>query len=182
MMVLGDIFKKLLIGGAFSVEEGRIKLFGRMYWTLFPSHALALNLQSIGEKLGKKFLYKLGCQAGDDAAEEMLKSMGLLPKHGWMTQNAVIELTDFIGFGKMEFIISKLEKNGKHHFVLHIRHNPVIEYAAQLFKSKSLVCYWFMGVYAAHSEAELGLKNAYFKENKCLCKGAPYCEWETTWF
>ncbi|MBI2005482.1 MAG: hypothetical protein HYS80_01845, partial [Candidatus Aenigmarchaeota archaeon] len=48
-MVLGNIFKKLLLGGAFSAEEGRIKLFGRMYWTLYPSRALAKNLQKIGE-------------------------------------------------------------------------------------------------------------------------------------
>ncbi|MBI2005250.1 MAG: hypothetical protein HYS80_00620 [Candidatus Aenigmarchaeota archaeon] len=126
-------------------------------------------------------MYKLGYEAGDDAAEEMLKGMGLLPRGGWLTQNAIIELLDFIGFGKPEFIVSKIEKNGKHHIILHIRENPVIEHAANLFGSKSIVCHWFMGVYTAHGEVELGMKNGRFKENKCLCKGAPYCEWETKW-
>jgi len=54
-----------------------IKLFGRMDWTLFPSRALALNLQTIGEKLGEEFVYKLGYQAGKDPAQEMVKYMGL---------------------------------------------------------------------------------------------------------
>ena len=31
-----------------------------MDWTLFPSRALALNIQAIGEKLGEEFVYELG--------------------------------------------------------------------------------------------------------------------------
>jgi hypothetical protein len=46
-----------LFGKAFTTERGRIKLFGRMDWTLFPSQALALNLQSIGKELGEDFVY-----------------------------------------------------------------------------------------------------------------------------
>jgi hypothetical protein len=47
-MILAGILMKLLFGMAFSTERGRIKLFGRMDWTSFPS--LALNLQTIGKK------------------------------------------------------------------------------------------------------------------------------------
>ena len=103
-MGLAWIFKKLLWGNAFAAERGRIKLFGRMDWTLFPSRALALNLQTIGEKLGEDFVYKLGYQAGKDAAKEMVKYMGLKPRGGWVTQKAVIAMLEFIGFGKPEFI------------------------------------------------------------------------------
>ena len=72
-MGLAVILKKLLMGRAFTTERGRIKLFGRMNWTLFPSRALALNLQTIGEKLGEDFVYDLGYQAGKDTAREMIK-------------------------------------------------------------------------------------------------------------
>ena len=84
-MTLATILKKLLLGKAFTTERGRIKLFGRMDWTLFPSRALALNLQTIGEKLGEDFVYQLGYEAGMDAAKEMVKYMGLKPKGGWVT-------------------------------------------------------------------------------------------------
>ena len=48
-------------------------VFRQMDWTLFPSRALALNLQTIGEKLGERFVYEFGYQAGHDAAREMVK-------------------------------------------------------------------------------------------------------------
>jgi len=174
------ILKKLLFGKAFTTEKGRIKLFGRMDWTLFPSRALALNLQTIGEKLGEEFVYELGYQAGKDAAREMVKYMGLKPKGGWVTQKAVIAMLDFIGFGKPEFVKAKIG-DGQHHIIVHVRDNPVIEHGARMFGAKSMVCKWFMGVYAAHGEMELGVSHVRLKENKCIRLGAPYCEWETKW-
>ena len=97
---------------------------------------------------------------------------------GWATQKAVISLLEFIGFGQPEFVRSKIE-NGHHHIIVHVRDNPVIEHGARLFGRKSMVCKWFMGVYAAHGEMELGVKNVHLKETKCVRLGAPYCEWET---
>jgi len=179
-VALAGILKKLVFGRAFTTERGRIRLFGRMDWTLFPSRALALNLQTIGEKLGEDFVYELGYQAGKDAAKEMVRYMGLKPKGGWITQKAVISMLEFIGFGRPEFVRAKI-KDGHHHIIVHVRDNPVIEHGARMFGAKSMVCKWFMGVYAAHGEMELGLKHARLKENKCIRLGAPYCEWETKW-
>jgi hypothetical protein len=53
MMVLSPILKKMLIGRAFSNEQGRIKLYGKMDWTMFPARALAMNFQTIAESNGK---------------------------------------------------------------------------------------------------------------------------------
>jgi len=175
------ILKKLIWGKAFSTERGRITLFGKMDWTLFPSRALALNLQSIGERLGEDFVYELGYQAGKDAAEEMVKYMGLKPRSGWAAQEAVISLLEFIGFGKPEFVRANISKDGHHHIILRVRENPVIEHGARMFGSKSVACKWFMGVYAAHGEMELGVRHARLRENRCVSSGAPYCEWESKW-
>lgn len=177
-MGLAWIFKKLMFGNAFGTERGRIRLFHEMDWTLFPSRALALNLQTVGEKLGEEFVYRLGYEAGKDAAEEMVKYMGLRPRGGWATQKAIIAMLEFIGFGKPEFV--RAEINGKHHHIIvHVRDNPAIEHGARLFGARSMVCKWFMGVYAAHGEMELGVSDVNLKENKCVRLGAPYCEWET---
>jgi predicted hydrocarbon binding protein len=180
-MGLAWIFKKLLWGNAFAAERGRIRLFGSMDWTLFPSRALALNLQTIGEKLGEEFIYKLGYEAGKDAAKEMVKYMGLKPRGGWVTQKAVIAMLEFIGFGKPEFLLVKIKRGGHHHIIVHVRDNPVMEHGARMFGTKSMACKWFMGVYAAHGEMELGVKHVKLKENRCIRLGAPYCEWETKW-
>jgi len=34
--------------------------------------------------------------------------------------------------------------------------------------ARSVACKWFMGVYAAHGEMELGVKHVRLKENKCI--------------
>ena len=180
-MALSTILKKMLIGRAFSNERGRIKLFNMMDWTLYPSRALAMNFQQIAEKNGADFLYKLGYDAGHDAADEMIKYMQLKPRAGWATQEAIIALLDFIGFGKTEFVTSKIQKDGHHHIILHVKDNPVIEHAGRLYGKKSMVCNWFMGVYSAHGEMELGVRNPKLVEKKCMAKGAPYCEWESRW-
>ena len=100
---------------------------------------------------------------------------------GWAAQNAVIALTEFIGFGQLEFIKADIKKGGHHHIVLQVKNNPVIDHSVQLYGKKAMACKWFMGVYAAHGEVELGLKNAKLKETKCVRLGSPYCEWESKW-
>ena len=180
-MGMATILKKMLIGRAFTTEKGRVKFFGTMDWTLCPSRAFAITLQKIGEDKGREYLNELGRIWCEDAAKEMVKAMHLKPKGGWVTQNAIIALLDFIGWGKMEFIKSEIKKDGHHHVILHELDNPVITWAARLYGPKSVVCEFFMGGYGAHGEEELGIKNIKLKENKCVCKGAPYCEWETKW-
>ncbi len=97
---------------------------------------------------------------------------------GRTTQKAVIALLDFIGFGKVEFVKVNV-KGDHHHIIIHVKDNPVMEHGAARFGARSVACRWFMGVYAAHGEAEWGLRHVKLKENKCIRLGAPYCEWET---
>jgi hypothetical protein len=177
-MAMATILKKLLIGRAFICENGRIKLFGKMDWTFIPSKSLAVAFQDIAETFGKDFLFELGYEAGHDAAIEMIRYMKLAPKGGWTTQRAIIEILEFIGFGKFEIVVNRIEGE-KHHFVLQVKDNPVTEYSLKLYGQKSMICNWFMGVYSAHAEMELGLKNPRFKEIKCVRNGAPFCIWET---
>jgi hypothetical protein len=75
----------------------------------------------------------------------------------------------------------KIKRGGHHHIIVHVRDNPVMEHGARMFGAKSVACKWFMGVYAAHGEMELGIKHIKLKENRCIRLGAPYCEWETKW-
>jgi hypothetical protein len=180
-MALAWMLKKLLFGRAFATERGRITLFGRMGWIMIPARALARDIQMIGEKDGEDFLYRLGYEGAGEGAQELIRAMGLKPRGGWVTQKAVIGLLEFLGYGRPEFVVARIGKDGHHHVVVHVRDNPVVEHAARMYGSRSKVCSWFMGIYAAHGEMELGLRNVRLKENRCVCRGAPCCEWETRW-
>lgn len=180
-MGMAGILKKMLMGRAFSTERGRIKLFGTTDWTMQPAVSLAYVLQQVGEKNGEDFMFKLGYESGKLGAKEIIGATGIKPKGDAISTNLVIELLEFIGTGKMNIIISKIEKDGHHRVVLHVTDNPTTEYASKMYGEKSKVCAFFRGVYSAHGEMEFGAKNIRFKENKCICKGAPYCEWESRW-
>ena len=180
-MGLSWILKKLLAGRVFDAEKGRITLFGRMDWILIPARALAKDIQMIGKKNGEDFLYRIGYEGAKEGAMELIKYMGLKPKGGWVTQKAVLSLLEFLGYGRPQFLLAKVAKDGHHRVVFHVRDNPVVEHAARMYGAKSKVCSWFMGIYAAHGEMELGLRNARLKENACICRGSSYCEWETKW-
>ncbi len=180
-VTIATILKKLLIGRAFTCEDGRIKLFRKMDWTFIPSKSLAVALQNIAETFGEDFLLRLGYEAGHDAGKEMIEYMKLKLKGGWVSQRAVVEILDFIGFGQIEFIKSDIKEDGHHHVILHTRNNPVVEHGIRLYGKKTMICAWFRGVYDAHGELELGVKNANLIENHCIKDGFPHCEWESKW-
>ena len=180
-MGMAVILKKLLMGRMFETERGRIRTFGRMDWIMNPARAFAVMLQNIAERTDEKFLYQLGYEGGKDGAKEMIKCMGLKPRAGWVTQKAIIAMLEFLGYGRPEFLKADIRKDGHHHVILHVRDNPVIEHARTLFGADSKVCHWFMGAFAAHGEMELGIKHTRLRENKCLCKGSMFCEWESKW-
>ena len=104
--------------------------------------------------------------------------MGLIPKGGWISAKAVMTLLDFVGFGQTKLAKFERKKDGQHHFILRMVNNPVTEHAKNFYGEKSMVCEWFAGVFAAHGEMEFGLKNVKLKENKCICRGDFYCEFE----
>ena len=181
-MGIVSILKKMLIGRAFTTERGRILMFGKEDWTLYSSKALAHFFQTIGEKLGEEYLYKLSKENGRFNGEEMVAAMGAKPKGGWVTQTAITSLLDFLGYGKLEFLRSKIDtKTGAHHILLHTSENPMIEHAIKMYGKKHMLCVYWRGLLSGHGEVELGGKNLNLKENECMVDGALYCEYESKW-
>lgn len=175
---IADTFKKILLSGAFSVEKGRIKLFGDMDWSLYYSKALASTLQSIGEEKGEEYLYNLGYRATKVGGRELKDKVGI-KKPGWPSQKIIVEMLDFLGYGKVDFVKADINNEGYHSIILHVKHNPTAEAAKDMFGEESMICGFFRGVYSAHGEMELGLQNPKLLESKCITKGDSYCEWKT---
>ena len=78
-MGLVGILRDMLIGKAFATEKGRIKMFGEMDWTLYPSKGLAHFFQVIGEKLGEDYLFNLSYKNGKFNGNAMVDAMGMKP-------------------------------------------------------------------------------------------------------
>jgi hypothetical protein len=72
-MVLATILKKLLFVKAFETEKGRIKLFGWMDWIMLPSRALAKDIQMIGERNGREFVYEIGYEGAKEGDKELFE-------------------------------------------------------------------------------------------------------------
>lgn len=180
-MGLVGVLRDMLIGKAFSTEKGRIKMFGKMDWTLYPSKGLAHFFQVIGEKLGEEYLFDLSYKNGKFNGRVMVNAMSIKPMGGWMTQNAIINLLDFLGYGRLEFVVSKLKPDGHHHLVFHSTENPIVEHAVRMYGKKQMSCVYWRGLLSGHGEVELGGKNIRLKENKCLSGGSPRCIYESKW-
>lgn len=181
-MGIAGILRDMMIGRWFTTENGRIKMFSsKMDWTLYPSKALAHFFQTIGEKLGEDYLFMLSYINGRRNGEEMVKSMGLKPMGGWITTKAIINLLEFLGYGKLEFIVSKIGAGGHHHIIIHSSENPIVEHGVRMYGRKQMSCTYWRGLLSGHAEIELGCKNVRAKENKCIAEGSKYCIYEAKW-
>jgi predicted hydrocarbon binding protein len=178
-MGITSIFKKMLIGRAFTTEKGRIKMFGEMDWTLYPSRGLAHFFQTIGEKLGEDYLYNLSYKNGKFNGKDMVKAMKLKLEGGWITQKAITSLLDFLGYGKIEFIRLKTGPGNHHHFIIHSSENPIVEHAIKMYGKKEMACTYWRGLLAGHGEVELGIKGSNLMEKKCISEGAERCIFES---
>lgn len=187
-MALTVTLKKLLIGRAFTTERGRIRTFGKMDWTLEPSAGMAQLIQLPAEEVQKKFkenvedfLFNFGYNNGIIITEEISRSIGTTNKE--VTQKTINDLLEFIGVGQLEFIVSKIEKDGHHHVVIRTMNNPIIEAAKEMYGNKSMVCAFFRGMFSAYGEKQMNMKNVKLEEKTCMCKtkGIGYCEWDSKW-
>ncbi|MEE9323109.1 MAG: hypothetical protein V3U72_01055 [Candidatus Aenigmarchaeota archaeon] len=187
-MGLSNSLKKMLMSSSFVTEQSRIKLFGKMDWTLHPSRGLAQLIQLPAEEVKKRFgedpekwLFKFGHENGELTVNEIFECVGTEDKR--TTQKTINDLLEFIGMGQLEFIKSEIGEDGHHDIVIHMINNPMIEHAAKLYGKKSHVCAFFRGLFSAYGEVLLGIKNAKLRERKCMCKGEAesYCEWVSKW-
>ncbi len=173
-MTLSSVFKKMLVGDVFTTERGRVKMFENMENTLFPSRALALNLQKICEKGGEKYLFDLGYNTTIVFDKELLKTLHLQLNGGDESLNKMKSVFDIMGWGIFEYVKKEYDKN-HHHFIVRLINNPISEHGKKMFGKKSKVCNFLLGMHSAHIKIFFGI-DVKFKETKCVTRGDQYCE------
>ncbi len=175
-MTLSTYLKDLIVKKALKLDKGRVKMFHKIDYIMFPASGMSEMLQKIGEDKGEKYLFDLGYKAGTDGADEMLDVLGLVSKSIPQNLSIIFKMFETLGFGKMVFKIFQA-KQGR--TLLNLTNNPVIDYAKIHFKNKSLVCAHYMGIFSVHGEKDLRITDCMFRETQCVCKGDDFCEWST---
>jgi len=173
-MALSSIFKKMLIGNAFTTERGRIRMFENMENTLFPSRALALNLQKIAKKGGEKYLFDLGYKTTMVFDNELLAALHIQPTVGDDSINKIKPVFDVMGWGLFEYVKKEYYKN-HHDFIIRLINNPISDHGKEMFGKDSRVCNFLLGMHSAHIKIFFGI-DVKCKETKCVTKGDQYCE------
>ncbi|MEM5843742.1 MAG: hypothetical protein QW841_00645, partial [Candidatus Aenigmatarchaeota archaeon] len=97
-MGIAVMLKKLLLGRAFSAEEGRVTILGRYNVTLVESCGFAYLHQKIFEELGEKKAFKILMEATEIAIENATKAFGLSPSS--LNIEKLLPFADFYGLGK----------------------------------------------------------------------------------
>ena len=173
-MALAPMLKKMLMGNAFMTDKGRVKMFENMEYTLFPSRALAINLQKIGKKGGEKYLFDLGYKTTMQFDRELMDTIQLQSGIGNETANKIKPIFDILGWGTFEYVKKEYTK-GSHHFIVRLLNSPISDHAKRLFSRDSKVCSFLLGMHSAHTKIIFGV-DAKYKETKCITKGDQYCE------
>ena len=187
-MALATPLKKMLIGRSFSTEKSRIKLFGKMDWTLEPSAGMSELIQLPAVEYekrrmgkGEEFLFRIGHENGIIIIDEIIKISG--SKSIESSRKILTGLLEFIGLGQFEIMSSEVKSDGHHRIVIKMFNNPIVEHSKRHYKDESMVCSFFMGIYSAFFESLFLARKVRFKEKKCICKDKSfkYCEWESRW-
>ena len=167
-----DPLKELMLKKAVTIEDNRIKLFHTINYTLYPARALAVVLQLLGEKGGKKYLFELGKTMASDAIDEIyeyFQKVGKFIPDRIKALQPILEISGFAKFDKIEFYKGKI--------ILKLSSHPVIDFSVELFGKNSVVCEFYRAVFSAFCQKLLKFKKCELNESKCISKGDPYCEW-----
>ena len=170
-----DFIRNLIIKRFFSADEEGIKLFKNINYLTVQANSMAVLLQKIGEKKGSQYLFDIGYEAGWDAADEMMNYMKL-PSIPVPAMRQIQGLLEIIGFGRFEAVVLK-PKEGK--VLIRVSENPVIDAGKQLFGKELMVCSFYRGVYSAHGEREIKIKDCRLKEDFCITQGRTHCQWSS---
>ncbi|MEM4625352.1 MAG: 4-vinyl reductase [Candidatus Pacearchaeota archaeon] len=166
-----DTFKEIISKDLFTIKSGRIILFKKIDYTMYPSRAFALNLQKIGEDFGVNFLFNLGYQTGIIHYEELLKVLSKLNKYLPQRLNSILFIMEMTGQGKL-----KILKSEKDELRVTLANNPSILHSKKMYGHKSKICNFYCGLYSAILSQQMNLTKLKFKEIKCITKGDNVCE------
>lgn len=165
---------ELILNKVFSFDEDKILMLSKVPFVMFPARAMAKFVQTTAEEMGCENLYQIAKQAGYMVADEFIKEFN------WATaalpgKMAMIKkMFEVMGFGNINLKVWNAKDNK---LLVNVTNHPVIEAAKKLYADKELVCPFYMAIYSAHLQKELGIEKCELIETQCIAKKALFCEW-----
>lgn len=178
-MSIVNYLKESILKRLVKVEDGRVKMFGKIDYIMFPGVAMAEFLHQIGKDMGEEYLFDLGYKAGLDGANEMIEKLGLFANSIPTNMNIINVMFETLGFGKMNIKVMHSEEG---QILLTLVEHPVIDYAKIKYGNKTRVCAHYRGIFSIHAEKDLKVKNCKLIETQCVLKGDAFCEWSSNYF
>lgn len=163
--------RELISKDLFVIKDGRITLFRKIDYIMYPSRGIAVNFQRIGKDFGINFLFDLGYKTGLTHWEEISTTLNSIQKFLPSRLNSIFLIMEMTGQGKIEIL-----EDTKNKIVIKLINNPSINHSKDLFGKNSLVCYFYAGLYSAILSKEREIPKLRLNETKCITKGDSYCE------
>lgn len=170
-MGIAIMLKKLLLGRAFSAEDGRMTILGKYDVTLYESKAWAFTVQKIYEKLGEKETFEIFYKAGQIAFKQAEKAFNIKISENLM--KSFQPVMEFFGWGKFIPIEFKHER-GNFLVLVKLTNSPIVNYAKILFGKNSKVCIFFKAILSGVFSM-IYKKRIMFEETACTTTGADAC-------
>lgn len=173
-MGIAVMLKKLLLGRAFSAENGRVTILGRYNVSMVESGGLAYLIQKLWESVGEEKAFKILVKCSEIAAKNLLKNLGYEPSLSNFEK--ALPFMDFYGWGKFS-LDHKYEDDKTLKYIIRVTNSPISEYGKQLFGRNSRVCLLIRA--NLYGGVKLATKtNVTVKENACFCRGSESCIFE----
>jgi predicted hydrocarbon binding protein len=174
-MAIATFLKKLLLGRAFSAEEGRIVLFNTLEVSMIESKSLVFFLQKVFEKLGDKTAYEILKKSVEITMLTFKNTLKINFSKLLINPKNWLGFMDFYGWGKFELLNVSTQKNIEK-YSIKVSNSPFTQYAKQTFGKNSKVC----KLIEANLEVSFKILNEKAKsikveEKACYTKGSPYC-------
>jgi len=167
--MLSVFISKLLLARQFTLSEKEFKIFNKGFY-LQPLKQLAFLQKKLEEKFGEKGFQML-YETGKESFFEMSKELESPPRAAFL--NALLSLLQHLGFGKIEIIEIKDEKQEAR---VKVKDNPYAkEYLKMFGVQKTPVDHLLAGVIAGYFSIYFN-KDVDCTEESCIGKGNLICE------
>ncbi|MEM5813267.1 MAG: hypothetical protein QXS69_01725 [Candidatus Aenigmatarchaeota archaeon] len=143
-MAISDFFKRMMLAGALSIENGRISVMGKYNIVFVEADSLAYLYQKVIEEIGEEKTEKILLEACKIAMEKVFKIFNIPTIEDLQDIKPLKNLESFLdiyGLGKVEIKnVFRDEKSGNIILDIIIKNSPILEFSKNVFNGKSRVC------------------------------------------
>lgn len=155
-MGMSNFFKKMLLGRAFSADDGTISFLGKFKVVMYESRAFSLTIQEIYKSSNDKKTYELFHEAGRIAVNQVRDALGKMPIERIVT-SFLGPLTEVYGWGMVDIKKFKLDEKSLSGEV-HVRKSSIVEYSLKDYGKDAKAFLFYKGLLSGMATGIAGFR------------------------